>query len=484
MKKKISVIVLLVSLITICLFIILSKKSITINKEMLKEENHMESAWDFNQNLNIGWNLGMSLSANIKYPEIISYNIIVDEQKSQEFKSKESNLFVIENNANNNLKIEFNVPYSNLDGILYWTLDELLLGSSVIYTSKTFETKVSGGKAFCVLENIGQTDYQEIKIKLTIDKFYEYNTQEKVNFYETFWCETKTDKELIQTLKNEGFNAIRISFDVYNHLNIDGIIDNLWLNRLKEIVDYCMDLDVYCLVDIIETYGLYVDSLNSDGLDKFVSLWIQVAGLFKDYDDKLLFSPFNEVRNTNGDWNPPNDLMLENMNYLYQVFVDTIRSTGGNNKWRNLILTTYAAGVDKTILECFKMPSDSTFNHLLVECHIYHPVNFTFNEINLGSTDFLYEWGSKKDKRSLNNKFHLISEFMKKTKLPVIIGEFGVADRNRILEMKEYYEYYRKQTSKLKIGILVFDDSHDFVIIDRKTKKFINDEIVDILTSR
>ena len=28
-------------------------------------------------------------------------------------------------------------------------------------------------------------------------------------------------------------------------------------------------------------------------------------------------------------------------------------------------------------------------------------VNFTFNEINLGSTDFLYEWGSKKDKRRL-----------------------------------------------------------------------------------
>ena len=78
----------------------------------------------------------------------------------------------------------------------------------------------------------------------------------------------------------------------------------------------------------------------------------------------------------------------------------------------------------------------------------------------------------------------MISKFMKKTKLPVIIGEFGVADRNGISEMKEYYEYYRKQTSKLKIGILVFDDSHDFVIIDRKTKKFINDEIVDILTLR
>lgn len=483
MKKKVSMVILFILFLSIVVFLFFLQKPITINKKMLSEENHMESAWDFNQNLNIGWNLGMSLSANINYPEIITYNLIVNNQKSQEFKSKETNKLIIDNVASNDFKIEFNIPYSNLDGILYWTLDTLLLDNDVIYLDKTYETEVTDGKAFLEIENIDKENYHEIEIKLTISKFYEYNTQEKVDFYETFWCETKTDKELIQTLKNKGFNAVRISFDVYNHLTSDGIIDSLWLKRLKEIVDYCMDLDIYCLVDIIETYGLYADNINNDDLNKFTSLWIQVATLFKDYDDKLLFSPFNELRNYNGDWTVSNDMVLENMNYLYQVFVDTIRSTGGNNKWRNLILTTYAAGVDNAILESFKMPNDSTFNHLLVECHLYHPVNFTFNEINLGSTDFVYEWGSKEDKRSLNYTFKLISDFMKKTNIPVIIGEFGVADRNSILEMKEYYEYYKKQTKKFKISILIFDDSHDFVIIDRKTKKFINEEIVDILVS-
>lgn len=483
MKKKVSMVILFILFLSIIVFFIIVKKPITINEKMLSEENHMESAWDFSQNLNIGWNLGMSLSANINYPEIITYNIIVNNQKSQELKSKQTNTFIIENSTSNDFKIEFNIPYSNLDGILYWTLDALLLDNNVIYYDKNYESEVVDGKVVVELGNLNKKIYHEIEIKLTISKFYEYNTQDKVEFYETFWCETKTDKELIQTLKNKGFNAIRISFDVYNHLNNDGIIDSLWLKRLKEIVDYCIETDVYCLIDIVETYGLYADDLNNNGFNKFTSLWIQVATLFKDYDDRLLFSPFNELRNNNGDWTISNDMVLENMNYLYQVFVDTIRSTGGNNKWRNLILTTYAAGVDNAILESFKMPCDPTFNHLLVECHIYHPVNFTFNEINLGSTDFVYEWGSKKDKSSLNDIFNMINKFMKKTKLPVIIGEFGVTDRNSILEMKEYYEYYRKQTKKLKIGILVFDDSHDFVIINRKTKKFINEDIVDILIS-
>ena len=41
---------------------------------------------------------------------------------------------------------------------------------------------------------------------------------------------------------------------------------------------------------------------------------------------------------------------------------------------------------------------------------------------------------------------------------------------------------YETDTKKLKIGILVFDDSHDFVIINRKTKQFINEDIVNTLT--
>ena len=165
MKKKVSMVILLILLVTIILFVIFVKKPISINEKMLAEENHMESAWDFNQNLNIGWNLGMSLSANINYPEIITYNIIVNNQKSQEFKTKETNTFLIEYATSNDFKIEFNIPYSNLDGILYWTLDKVLLDNDVIFLDKTYETEVIDGKAFVELENINQENYHKIEIK-------------------------------------------------------------------------------------------------------------------------------------------------------------------------------------------------------------------------------------------------------------------------------------------------------------------------------
>ena len=123
----------------------------------------------------------------------ITYNIIVNNQKSQEFKSKETNTFLIEYATSNDFKIEFNIPYSNLDGILYWTLDKVLLDNDVIFLDKTYETEVIDGKIFVELENINQENYHKIEIKLTIKKFYEYNTKDKVDFYETFWCETKTE---------------------------------------------------------------------------------------------------------------------------------------------------------------------------------------------------------------------------------------------------------------------------------------------------
>jgi hypothetical protein len=72
MKRKIFILLVIISIIVLTILFI-NNKSIHISKKMLQEESNMESAWDFKENLNIGWNLGMSLSANIKYPQLKLY---------------------------------------------------------------------------------------------------------------------------------------------------------------------------------------------------------------------------------------------------------------------------------------------------------------------------------------------------------------------------------------------------------------------------
>lgn len=480
MKKKI--IILILSIVFCCsIYLNRLNSPIKITEEMLEEETEMESAWDFYQNLNIGWNLGMSFSANIKYKEIIKYKIVFDDYESDMMECGNTNEIRLEKPSNKIIQIAFDIPYSSLDGTLYWSIDELTLDEKIVLLNRKYESYVEEGKLIVDLVDLDYNEFREITIKISIDKFYEFNDTNKVNFYETFWCETKTTKELINTLKEKGFNAVRISFDVYNHINNEGIIDDLWINRLVEVVDYCMELDVYCLVDIVETYGLYADDLSLTSMNMFKLLWTQLANVFKEYDHKLLFSPFNELRNTLGDWNTSDIETLNNMNVLYQTFVDTIRATGGNNKYRNLILTTYAASISETILNKFELPNDVSYNHLLVESHYYQPVNFTFNEINLGTTDFTYEWGSAEDKKQLSDTFKLINKFIKDKKVPFIIGEFGTVKRTDVSERIEYLSYYKELAKTYKVGLFIFDDAHDFVIIDRRNYKFIEDDLVNIL---
>ena len=73
----------------------INNKSIHVSKKMLQEENNMESAWDFKENLNIGWNLGMSLSANIKYQELIKYKLVIDENESNQFETFHENIYTL-----------------------------------------------------------------------------------------------------------------------------------------------------------------------------------------------------------------------------------------------------------------------------------------------------------------------------------------------------------------------------------------------------
>ena len=182
MKKKIFVLLVIISIIVLTILFI-NNKSIYISKKMLQEENNMESAWDFKENLNIGWNLGMSLSANIKYQELIKYKLVIDENESNQFETSHENIYTLNKKTNSKLRIIFDIPYSNLDGTLYWTIEKLMLDNTIIYLNEDFESIVEDGKLYIEIDNNKEISYDTIQINIKIKKYYENNTLEKLNFY-------------------------------------------------------------------------------------------------------------------------------------------------------------------------------------------------------------------------------------------------------------------------------------------------------------
>ena len=58
---------------------------------------------------------------------------------------------------------------------------------------------------------------------------------------ETSWGNPKATKELILAVKDAGFDAVRIPTTWFNHLDDDFNVDEAWLDRVQDVVDYAYD---------------------------------------------------------------------------------------------------------------------------------------------------------------------------------------------------------------------------------------------------
>ncbi len=132
-------------------------------------------------------------------------------------------------------------------------------------------------------------------------------SNEKGYFFETetVWFNPNTTKEMIKTVKDAGFKSIRIPVSFLNHIDADLEIDDLWLDRVEEIVQWCLKYD---LITIINTHHdtsmnsslnwIYADKDNlDDNINKLTILWEQIAHRFRDYDLRLIFQGSGEWMN-------------------------------------------------------------------------------------------------------------------------------------------------------------------------------------------
>ena len=81
---------------------------------------------------------------------------------------------------------------------------------------------------------------------------------------ETFWGNPMITPQLIQTIKQAGFTAIRLptSWDQYADQRT-GKISDVWLNRVKQVVQYCVDNGMYVIVNIHWDGGWLDDNITS-----------------------------------------------------------------------------------------------------------------------------------------------------------------------------------------------------------------------------
>ncbi|MBQ4521711.1 MAG: cellulase family glycosylhydrolase [Lachnospiraceae bacterium] len=333
-----------------------------------------------------------------------------------------------------------------------------MLGSSIgvmaAQTSDSEEGKESGGgsvpdTAFEVVEDMGiGWNLGNSLDAMVPSKGYNYNS-------ETFWNNPVVTKELIDTVAAQGYGAIRVPVSWYNHIDENGKIDEKWLARVAEVVNYCLDNDLYVIINVHHDAGMdksyqwiYADvSTYDEDCKNLINLWSQIATYFKDFDERLLFEATNEIMNhdSNWDWGVSWD-DFQKVHDLDQEFINTVRATGGKNASRYLVVSTWGASSDSCQIEqlFYKSFEDTIPNHLIVSVHNYmtssSQIQYVISKLKTYSDKYnvpfiLDEFGSKSDV-SLETRIAAATEIVSTAKAVGITcfwwdngGDYALFDR-------------------------------------------------------
>lgn len=249
---------------------------------------------------------------------------------------------------------------------------------------------------------------------------------------ETKWGNPLVTQRLIDSIKAAGFKSVRIPVAWSQFSDETSFtIKTEWMDRVEEVVNYVLGIGLYAVVNMHWDGGWMQPTYAKQQYvnDRMSAMWKQIAVRFRNYDDHLIFAGTNEVM-VEGNYNAPSKEYAAVQNGFNQVFVSTVRATGGKNTYRYLAVQGFNTNIDYTI-SSFIMPTDiANDKRLLVEVHYYDPYNFTINEKSAIS-----QWGKNATDASKTetwaNETYVDKQFGKmKTNFVdkgygVLVGEYG-----------------------------------------------------------
>ena len=267
---------------------------------------------------------------------------------------------------------------------------------------------------------------------------------------ETSWGNPVTTKEMIDEVKEAGFNVFRVPVSWGTHVDDDFNIDAAWLDRVEEVVNYGLDNDMFVILNTHHEEWYMPNKAHADeDLKHLEKLWTQIAERFKNYGEKLLFEGVNEprLRNTSAEWTG-NAESREIVNQYAETFVRTVRATGGNNADRSLFITPYAASSMTINLKALKIPENA--GNIIVSVHAYLPYDFA---LNTQGTSF-YENDGSVDKLMSDIKTIFLDN-----DIPVVITEFGAMNKGNVEGRLQCVEDYLTAAKAINVPCVWWDNN-------------------------
>ena len=338
----------------------------------------------------------------------------------------------------------------------------------------------------------------------------------------TDWGNPFPDAAYVKAIKDAGFNTVRIPCAWDSHAS-NGTINAGWLDSVKTVVDLVINNGMYAILNSHWDGGWLEDHVfDGEGYDKTglvtssaatvaakqESYWKQIATKFAAYDEHLIFASANEP-GVNDPWNGGADngqwafdeARMLILKQFHEACLKAVRSTGGNNATRIVVVQSPRTEIDKSPLLASMYPTDPAGEgYTMAEVH-YYPYQFSL--MTGGDEDWgkmFYYWEDQTpgndaahtcsgtalgSKKSIDEQFSgLKSRFYDKG-IPVVIGEMGAVKRFSLTgnnlkahlnARAAWYGYTVAAAKKNGLVPCVWDTGDEgdgnFTIIRRQVNKF------------
>lgn len=307
---------------------------------------------------------------------------------------------------------------------------------------------------------------------------------------ETSWGVPPTSENLFDALKAAGFSTVRIPVSWHDHVfGADHVISERWLARVQQVVDWALARDLYVILNIHHDEDQFLPTTaHYEASAHYIScIWQQLAERFRDYDEHLIFNSMNEPRIVGSphEWyidhaDPACVDAIDCINRLNQLFVDTVRATGGGNATRWLLTPGYDASPEGALDEGFLLPQDPA-SRVIVSVHAYRPYPFA---LEIGG---LNTFGSTQQKQEIVQFMNKLYDRYIANGIPAMIDEFGAMNKENLQDRLDWAAFYVATASARNLPCCWWDNGafqgngELFGLLDRKKAEIVYPELLEVL---
>lgn len=267
---------------------------------------------------------------------------------------------------------------------------------------------------------------------------------------EQSWGNPIVTKELIRTIKSQGFKSIRMPLTSVMRTGSapSYTLDPTFLARYKEVVQWALDEGLYIMINLHHDSWSWANAIGSDtdngtSMIKYKAIWTQLANYFKDSSNMVCFESLNEPQFTTGD----SANQIEILEAVNTEFYNIVRNSGGKNATRMLVLPTLNTNDSEDKCESlYNTIKGFNDKNIIATFHYYGYWPFSTNIAGTTTMDNTVV-------SELNTAFDRVYNHFTANGIGVICGEYGLlgfdkslgaVEHGEVLKYFEYINYYAK----------------------------------------